>query len=311
MNPADKLPPPRLTINEMPDEVLLSIVRHDDKIKALAVSGQIATELFDRLDKRVKSLETNVAYHEKARVQCEVELAGILIRLERIEAHFKNAETPPTHNLSDLPPIAATNPGDTVFYKAVREAAKTFSSPGDGITYTKIHDIRSAGYAVATLKAFMQDHGYAWSWHCHIAMTVKDMGIPECCHTVCNAIAKRLMKALFDAEGYEPQRAPQAKTCLTQPEIEQRDGDIEAGFRAQRGEPKPCRPPDNTRYRVWQNDNGAHSKTRFCNDDINDSVKVAADLNNSGKPGVNYYVQAETSTQTQDSCIRGSAEERA
>ncbi len=53
-----------------------------------------------------------------------------------------------------------------------------------------------------TLQAAMRDDpAYAWSWHCNIAMCVKDEGVD---HAIANRAAKRFMKLAFDIETKEP-----------------------------------------------------------------------------------------------------------
>jgi hypothetical protein len=51
-------------------------------------------------------------------------------------------------------------------------------------------------------QAMREDPGYAWSWHCNVAMASVQEGMG---HTEANKAASRFMKWAFDAEGYEPQ----------------------------------------------------------------------------------------------------------
>lgn len=59
-------------------------------------------------------------------------------------------------------------------------------------------------------KAFKEDPGYAWSWHCNIAMAMYDefpdsFWVPDRSeqHKICNKAASRFMKNAFDIETYE------------------------------------------------------------------------------------------------------------
>ncbi|BCG50132.1 hypothetical protein [Ralstonia phage RP13] len=54
-------------------------------------------------------------------------------------------------------------------------------------------------------QAINNDYGYAWSWHCNIAMSMKDTfsGFPidkELLHRLCNEAAARFMKLCFDVD---------------------------------------------------------------------------------------------------------------
>lgn len=52
--------------------------------------------------------------------------------------------------------------------------------------------------ALETLeKAFQDDYGYAWSWHCNIACCALDEGVD---HAVANAIADRFMQLAFHVD---------------------------------------------------------------------------------------------------------------
>jgi hypothetical protein len=46
-------------------------------------------------------------------------------------------------------------------------------------------------------EAMQQDTGYAWSWHCNIAVPMQDSGIS---HRDSNIAAVRLMKHMFDID---------------------------------------------------------------------------------------------------------------
>ena len=58
--------------------------------------------------------------------------------------------------------------------------------------------------AMETLKqAMKEDYGYAWSWHCNIAVMAQDAGAD---HEVANEGASRFMKLAFDVDTtVEPQ----------------------------------------------------------------------------------------------------------
>jgi hypothetical protein len=50
-------------------------------------------------------------------------------------------------------------------------------------------------------KAMEEDSDFAWSWHCNLAMPIKDLtNLP---HRKCNQIAAFLMKHLFEIDTSE------------------------------------------------------------------------------------------------------------
>ena len=60
----------------------------------------------------------------------------------------------------------------------------------------------SAKTAMDSLKVhFANDEGYAWSWHCNIAMACYDEGVDR---EIANKIASRFMKLAFSVETKEP-----------------------------------------------------------------------------------------------------------
>jgi hypothetical protein len=50
-------------------------------------------------------------------------------------------------------------------------------------------------------KALIEDEGYAWSWHCNIAMAVQDEGVD---HKTANKAANRFMQMCFGIDTKEP-----------------------------------------------------------------------------------------------------------
>ncbi len=46
-------------------------------------------------------------------------------------------------------------------------------------------------------KAFIEDPGYAWSWHCNLAMSAYDEGLPK---PAANRSAARFMSLAFDID---------------------------------------------------------------------------------------------------------------
>lgn len=78
---------------------------------------------------------------------------------------------------------------------------------------------RKTGRAVRTLsKAMKDDPGFAWSWHCNIAMPIFDAANKGCVEPVmsaakANEIAKKLMKHLFDVETSEPKTQTPKNYC--------------------------------------------------------------------------------------------------
>ena len=60
--------------------------------------------------------------------------------------------------------------------------------------------------AMAVLSAAMQeDYGYAWSWHCNIAMTAQDAGAP---HKEANERAAVFMHCAFGVDTSVPPNGP-------------------------------------------------------------------------------------------------------
>jgi len=56
--------------------------------------------------------------------------------------------------------------------------------------------------AFETLKqAIQNDHMYAWSWHCNIAMSFVDEGVD---HETANKAASRFMQTTFGVDTKEP-----------------------------------------------------------------------------------------------------------
>lgn len=49
-------------------------------------------------------------------------------------------------------------------------------------------------------KAMKEDRGYAWAWHCNIAVMAQDAGAS---HEISNAGAARFMKLAFDVDTGE------------------------------------------------------------------------------------------------------------
>ena len=68
----------------------------------------------------------------------------------------------------------------------------------------------ASGQAVDTLrKAFKEDEGYAYSWHCNIAMAMYDefpdsFWVPDRSeqHKICNRAATRFMKNAFGVDTW-------------------------------------------------------------------------------------------------------------
>jgi hypothetical protein len=61
------------------------------------------------------------------------------------------------------------------------------------------------GEALNILKSGMRDEpGYAWSWHCNVAVSMMDEGAP---HDAANAAAARFMRLAFDVDTT---KAPQS-----------------------------------------------------------------------------------------------------
>jgi hypothetical protein len=74
------------------------------------------------------------------------------------------------------------------------EIAEAFAEILDGITPKQ---------AIAALtKAMKEDYGYAWAWHCNIAMAAIDAGAP---HKEANERAAGFMRTLF---GVDTTREP-------------------------------------------------------------------------------------------------------
>jgi hypothetical protein len=56
--------------------------------------------------------------------------------------------------------------------------------------------------AFGTLKkALQEDEGYAWGWHCNIAMAAFDEGVD---HATANRAANRFMRMCFEIDTKEP-----------------------------------------------------------------------------------------------------------
>ena len=54
-------------------------------------------------------------------------------------------------------------------------------------------------------KAMLEDPGYAWSWHCNVAVAMQDEGAP---HDAGNAAAARFMRAAFGVDTSNPPTVP-------------------------------------------------------------------------------------------------------
>lgn len=49
--------------------------------------------------------------------------------------------------------------------------------------------------------ALTEDEGYAWGWHCNIAMAAQDEGVD---HATANKAANRFMQSCFGIDTKEP-----------------------------------------------------------------------------------------------------------
>lgn len=49
-------------------------------------------------------------------------------------------------------------------------------------------------------RRMQRDAGWAWSWHCNLAMTFADHGVPA---AICNHAAAAFMRAAFDIDTSE------------------------------------------------------------------------------------------------------------
>ncbi len=68
------------------------------------------------------------------------------------------------------------------------------------------------GEALSIIKSAMRDDpGYAWSWHCNVAVSMMDEGVP---HAAANAAAARFMRLAFDMDT---SKAPQSAGADDEP----------------------------------------------------------------------------------------------
>ena len=74
------------------------------------------------------------------------------------------------------------------------------------------NEISTADAMDALRKALKSDDGYAWSWHCNIAMmhydAMTEAGYIDhhAKHKTANEGARRFMKMCFGVDGYEPKQ---------------------------------------------------------------------------------------------------------
>jgi len=123
-------------------------------------------------------------------------------------------------NLANPYPTNAVEPfGNSVYITNTRDANVDVSScvfknmttsltvpvEEEGVYEQDIVVQRSASFtkvpeAMATLRKAMQDdHDYAWTWQCNLAMMVKDAG--GCSHKEANDAAMGFMRLCFDFDG--------------------------------------------------------------------------------------------------------------
>jgi hypothetical protein len=87
---------------------------------------------------------------------------------------------------------------DGVHYSTVSELlSDIFGEPDEGFSDDGITPDEVIDGFEALRAGIQQDEGFAWSWHCNLALEIYEGGVP---HSTANKIAAKLMKKIFDVD---------------------------------------------------------------------------------------------------------------